>query len=135
MKDGRVQLLQTTSQAATVEDARDGMLFMQEMIQLSKNAPVPDEPQSRIVRYAEDEEEVKQNRYPSPDESTTNVIELNAGPAQFGYDLATRPPIKAPIVIIKPFNGCGNVENSGQCCKTVFVFQSIYACSFFESQE
>ena len=36
MKDGRVQLLHTASEAATPDDAEDGMLFMQEMIDLSK---------------------------------------------------------------------------------------------------
>ena len=110
MKDGRVQLLQTTSQASTVEDAREGMLFMQEMIQLSKNAAVQEEPQSRLVKYEEDDTATTTTTTTT---TVTNVVELLAGPAQFGYDLAIRPPIKAPIVIIKPFNGCGDVENPG----------------------
>ena len=36
MKDGRVQLMHSAAQATTPEDAEDGMLFMQEMIELSK---------------------------------------------------------------------------------------------------
>ena len=36
MKDGRVQLLHTASEAASPDGAEDGMLFMQEMIDLSK---------------------------------------------------------------------------------------------------
>ena len=128
MKDGRVQLLQTTTQAHTVEDARDGMLFMQEMIQLSKNAAVQEEPQSRVVKYHEEDaadaatsEDSATNADAAasadaaagPPTMTTSVVELMSGPAQFGYDLATRPPIKAPVVIVKPFNGCGDIENSG----------------------
>ena len=115
MKDGRVQLLQTTTQAHTVEDARDGMLFMQEMIQLSKNAAVQEEPQSRVVKYhEEDAADAALNVDAAAGPPTTTVVELMSGPAQFGYDLATRPPIKAPVVIVKPFNGCGDIENSGK---------------------
>lgn len=36
MKDGRVQLLHTASEAASASGAEDGMIFMQEMIDLSK---------------------------------------------------------------------------------------------------
>ena len=114
MKDGRVQLLQTTTQAHTVEDARDGMLFMQEMIQLSKNAAVQEEPQSRVVRYREEGGDAASSDAASGPPTTTTAVELLSGPAQFGYDLASRPPIKGPLVIVKPFNGCGNIENSGR---------------------
>ena len=36
MSDGRVQLLHTATDAATPEEAEEGMIFMQDMIELSK---------------------------------------------------------------------------------------------------
>ena len=106
MKDGRVQLLQTTSQAATTEDARQGMMFMQDMIQLSKTAAVQEEPQTRLVRYLDEEagsgsvgEDAK-------------VVDLIGGPAQFGYDLSTQRSVEAELLIMKPFSGCGEISNA-----------------------
>ena len=106
MKDGRVQLLPTTSQAASTEDARQGMMFMQDMIQLSETAAVQEEPQTRLVRYLDDEAGSG-----SVGEGA-NVVDLIGGPAQFGYDLSTQRSVEAKIVIIKPFSGCGEITNA-----------------------
>ncbi len=38
LPDGRVQLLHTFGNAATPEDGEEGLLFMQEMIELSRQA-------------------------------------------------------------------------------------------------
>ena len=109
MKDGRVQLLQTTSQAATTEDARQGMMFMQEMIELSKTAAVQEEPQTRLVRYLDEEAT-------SSDGSVVGegakVVDLIGGPAQFGYDLTTQRSVEAEIFIANPFSGCGELVNT-----------------------
>lgn len=40
MADGRIQLLHTATEAASPQMAEEGLLFMQEMISLSKTQPV-----------------------------------------------------------------------------------------------
>lgn len=39
MADGRIQLLHTAAEALTPQLAEEGLQFMQEMIELSKNQP------------------------------------------------------------------------------------------------
>ena len=34
-----------------------------------------------------------------------------AGPAQFGYDLKTRPPVKGQLEIAKPYKACSPIIN------------------------
>ena len=77
------------------------------MIELSKNAAVQDEPQSRVVRYSDSEDDEHEGGCEERTaKKAAEMTELLAGPAQFGYDLTTRPPVRAPLVIVKPFNGC-----------------------------
>jgi len=52
LPDGRVQLLHTMAHAKSTEDGEEGLLFMQEMIELSKqqnNLPVTE---AKAVKYS-----------------------------------------------------------------------------------
>merc|ERR1719297_34473 len=79
LPDGRVQLLHTLASAKTPEDGEEGLLFMQEMIDLSKQQTSLPTTQAKLVRYrrvtaaAAGGQEAWQ--------------EITAGPAQFGREL------------------------------------------------
>ncbi|XP_071111554.1 ER degradation-enhancing alpha-mannosidase-like protein 3 isoform X1 [Haliotis cracherodii] len=92
MSDGRIQLLHTASEAATPDDAEDGMKFMQEMIELSKTQSPEAQHDPMFVQL------VSAPFYGS--------VFYRAGPAQFGYDLKVSPPIQGKLAIASPFKAC-----------------------------
>ncbi|XP_067662725.1 ER degradation-enhancing alpha-mannosidase-like protein 3 isoform X1 [Haliotis asinina] len=97
MSDGRIQLLHTASEAATPEDAEDGMKFMQEMIELSKTQSPEAQHDPMFVQL------VSAPYYGS--------VYYRAGPAQFGYDLKVSPPIQGQLAIASPFKACSPMVN------------------------
>ena len=66
-------------QATTPNDAEQGMLFMQEMIELSKTQTPEVEYKPRVVQFI------------TPP-YLGNMV-LAAGPAQFGYELSNNPGV------------------------------------------
>lgn len=98
MTDGRIQLLHTASEAASPMDAEDGMKFMQEMIELSKNQHNEAQHEPLIVQLLP----------PAGDENTV----LSAGPAQFGYNLKNSSPIQGQLVIADPYKACTPLTNA-----------------------
>ncbi|XP_028966667.1 ER degradation-enhancing alpha-mannosidase-like protein 3 [Galendromus occidentalis] len=68
--DGRMQLVHNAAQAHTPQDAQEGLLFMQEMIQLAKNQN-RQEQELRSVQFM----------------VNNKLVVAPAGPAQFGPDL------------------------------------------------
>ncbi|KAK6195946.1 hypothetical protein SNE40_001268 [Patella caerulea] len=102
MSDGRVQLLHTASEAATPEDAEDGMRFMQEMIELSKKQKPEAQHDPMYVQM------VSQPYYGS--------VYYKAGPAQFGYDLKALPPVQGKLGVADPIKACtafNNIDDLG----------------------
>ena len=76
LPDWRVQLLHSYSQAKTTDDAEEGLLFMQEMVEISRSASSqPDNPPRSVTFQTQ-----------RADGSMRDVA-LKAGPAQFGLDL------------------------------------------------
>ena len=76
LPDGRVQLLHTSTNAKSQEDAEEGLLFMQEMIELSKLQQEQPENPPRSVSFG----------YQKDDETLATSV-IQAGPAQFGLEL------------------------------------------------
>ncbi|XP_072015808.1 ER degradation-enhancing alpha-mannosidase-like protein 3 isoform X2 [Amphiura filiformis] len=100
LKDGRVQLMHSASQAASPDDAEQGMLFMQEMIELSKTQSAEVEYQPRVVQFI------------SPP-YLGNMV-LAAGPAQFGMDLTDNVGVAGEVVIAEPYHACHDLSNADQ---------------------
>ena len=72
LPDGRVQLLHTHANARSSEDGEEGLMFMQEMIDMSKQqASQPESPPKLVTLKVGDSSK-----------------QLQAGPAQFGTDLS-----------------------------------------------
>ncbi|RWS13971.1 ER degradation-enhancing alpha-mannosidase-like protein 3 [Dinothrombium tinctorium] len=93
MPDGRIQLVHNTAAAASIQDAEEGAIFMQEMINRSKQQLAVAENQLRLVSFT------------SP--KTNARIKLPAGPAQFGPDLSKSDEIiMGNAVIVSPLTAC-----------------------------
>lgn len=108
MADGRIQLLHTASEAASPQLAQEGLLFMQEMIELSKLQP----------QEAQNEPLLLKITYPN------GSVVLKAGPAQFGYDLKTRPAVSGKVVIGKPYKMCSsNIENAAEMKGKIVIIE------------
>jgi len=95
LPDGRVQLLHTYANALSQEDAEEGLLFMQEMIELStQNQPVDSPP--------------KQVRFSVGGKDTI----LQGGPAQFGPPLSQGHKVSGKLVVGNDIKAClGSLQN------------------------
>ncbi|XP_045101503.1 ER degradation-enhancing alpha-mannosidase-like protein 3 [Portunus trituberculatus] len=87
LPDGRVQLLHTSSNAKSSDDAEEGLLFMQEMIELSKLQQEQPENPPRVVSF---QQEI---------DGQSVVTTIQAGPAQFGLDL--KGDVQLLLVMVK----------------------------------
>lgn len=95
LNDGRVQLLHSFSAARSAADAEEGLLFMQEMVELTKlqsEEPVPSAQAVTIaMKYANEEDQ---------------LLILHAGPSQFGRNLKGDQFVTAPAELVNPLRGC-----------------------------
>ncbi len=93
LPDGRVQLLHTFANAATPEDGEEGLLFMQEMIELSRQASeqganaLPDTP-PKLVSFLQAEDGGRGGGggggQVGGEAVRSRLVSIFAGPAQFG---------------------------------------------------
>ncbi|XP_076062740.1 ER degradation enhancer, mannosidase alpha-like 2 isoform X2 [Oratosquilla oratoria] len=112
LPDGRVQLLHTSSNAKSSEDAEEGLMFMQEMIELSKmQQEQPDNP-PRMVSFV---------RWGPDGRASTTTI--RAGPAQFGLDLKDNIEVKGVAVIATPIKACEDLTNGGGMMGKVVIME------------
>nr|CAI5841599.1 unnamed protein product [Callosobruchus analis] len=99
MSDGRVQLLHTFSSARSATDAEEGLLFMQEMVELAKLQSQQPEPVAQAVTV------------PLKDHlGDEQIMVLQAGPSQFGRNLKGDEKVTAKAVIVHPFKGCEDLR-------------------------
>ncbi|XP_043203401.1 ER degradation-enhancing alpha-mannosidase-like protein 3 isoform X1 [Amphibalanus amphitrite] len=97
LPDGRVQLLHTAANARSPADAEEGLLFMQEMIELSRQQLDQPENPPRAVTFR-----------PGPGDET---VTLPAGPAQFGPSLGDIPPVTGMLVEADPLRVCPDLSH------------------------
>ncbi|XP_064649418.1 ER degradation-enhancing alpha-mannosidase-like protein 3 isoform X2 [Lineus longissimus] len=110
MKDGRVQLLHTAADAVSVEDGEDGLLFMQEMIEISKTQAQP-----------QAQQEPRSVQLISP--PFFGGIHLSAGPAQFGMELMNSEGVIGQVVVGDPYSGCGEFVNAADVKGKIVVVE------------
>lgn len=97
--DGSVQLLHTFSNAKTPQDAEEGLLFMQEMVELSKSQTQQTETKPVLVTF------VKPNTKPP------QKVTLLSGPAHFGADLKNEK-ITGKVILANPSLACQDINNA-----------------------
>ncbi|XP_035232820.1 ER degradation-enhancing alpha-mannosidase-like protein 3, partial [Stegodyphus dumicola] len=115
LSDGRIQLIHNASQADSPERAEEGVIFMQEMIELSRAQSM--------------NEHVRTVYFYLPDQK--NKVVLNAGPAQFGVDIKGRQPIISQIRIAQPITACSHIQN-GRELKGKIAIVERGDCMFIE---
>ncbi|XP_063982642.1 ER degradation-enhancing alpha-mannosidase-like protein 3 [Diachasmimorpha longicaudata] len=94
--DGRIQLLHTFSNARTVQDAEEGLMFMQEMVELNRRQTQDDGTRPQTVTLVK------------ADGKEMNLI---GGPAQFGPKLRGEKKIVGKPVLVEPSQACEEITN------------------------
>ncbi|KAH9360591.1 hypothetical protein HPB48_008651 [Haemaphysalis longicornis] len=103
--------------AESPEDAQEGLLFMEEMIELAK-------------QQNQQEQQVRSVSFTLP--STKMRMVLQAGPAQFGKDLGKAAnEVRAPLALLDPIRGCGELRN-GHELRGKIVIMERGECMFVE---
>ncbi|XP_058801415.1 ER degradation-enhancing alpha-mannosidase-like protein 3 [Phymastichus coffea] len=116
LSDGSIQLLHTFSNAKSPQDAEEGLLFMQEMVELSKSQSHQQETQPVQLTF------IKPN--------TQQKVTLLAGPAQFGWDLRNKK-IAGRVLFAIPTFGCEELRNS-EIYKGMIVIVDRGNCMFID---
>ena len=98
MTDGRVQLIHNSVNAASSDDADDGLLFIQEMMELMKTTDA-NGPSS------ESNSHLPLSVIPIPFTTRSKPVRLLVGPAQFGPTLHGKPgvPVSHVLSLSSPF--------------------------------
>ncbi|KAL6443356.1 hypothetical protein ACFW04_002909 [Cataglyphis niger] len=99
LADGRIQLLHTFSNAKTTQDSEEGLLFMQEMVELSKMQMQQPETKPQTVTFTR------------PKTNPLEKVTLLAGPAQFGHELQHFDKITGKVVFADPSTACDDLRN------------------------
>jgi len=116
LPDGRVQLLHTHANARSPEDGEEGLLFMQEMIDLSKQQASQPESPPKMVTFKVNG---KQHQF-------------QAGPAQFGTELSGGVQVTGKLVLAQHIRACsGSLQNGENMAGRVVVVER-GDCMFIE---
>lgn len=108
-ENGKVQLVQQAGTAASVQDAQEGIVFMQEMIQLAKEKGATADIQPSVVQILNGGKVVKQ---------------FNAGSAQFGADLTKfSTGVSGEAIETEPFRACKEIRNTDQITNRIAVIE------------
>uniref|UniRef100_A0A0C9RV40 alpha-1,2-Mannosidase n=1 Tax=Fopius arisanus TaxID=64838 RepID=A0A0C9RV40_9HYME len=94
--DGRIQLLHTFSNARTVQDAEEGLMFMQEMVELSRRQAQDEGVRPQTVTLIREGKEMS----------------FVGGPAQFGPKLRGEKKIIGKPVLAEPSKACSEITNA-----------------------
>ncbi|CAF3510385.1 unnamed protein product [Rotaria sp. Silwood1] len=105
MSDGRIQLIHNSANAASNEDANDGIIFIQDMMEFMKNMNELGQSSSSENRY-----HLPLSVIPLVTSSPlTKLISFTVGSAQFGKQLHGKSGIFAQLYVAQPFSGCSKL--------------------------
>ncbi|KAK9500967.1 hypothetical protein O3M35_002118 [Rhynocoris fuscipes] len=113
LEDGRIQLLHTFSKAKSIADAKEGLLFMGEMLELANSQSA--ETLSQAVIYSVN--------------GVRNV--LPAGPAHFGKQLREEDTVTARVGVALPLKACSPLTNAASVKGRIAIVQR-GDCMFIE---
>nr|XP_050866366.1 ER degradation-enhancing alpha-mannosidase-like protein 3 isoform X1 [Vespula vulgaris] len=119
LADGRVQLLHTFSNAKTPQDSEEGLLFMQEMVELSITQSQQTETKPQAVTF------IKPKTYPP------QKVTLLAGPAHFGPELHSFNKVTGKVVFTYPLAACTDLLNTDKLINKI-VIMNRGDCMFME---
>jgi len=116
LPDGRTQLLHTLTAAKSRHLGEEGLLFMQEMIEIARHNTTPESPPKQVS---------------FTDLDGASVV-LQAGPAQFGPTLGGQVRVSGEIVIANDIKACANSQQNGESMKDKIVLVERGECMFIE---
>ncbi|XP_011137211.1 ER degradation-enhancing alpha-mannosidase-like protein 3 isoform X1 [Harpegnathos saltator] len=119
LADGRVQLLHTFSNAKTPQDSEEGLLFMQEMVELSKMQTQQPETKPQTVTFVK------------PKTDPPEKVTLLAGPAQFGPELQSFDKITGKVIFTYPPAACTELLNADKLAGKIVIMDR-GNCMFIE---
>ncbi|XP_046389627.1 ER degradation-enhancing alpha-mannosidase-like protein 3 [Ischnura elegans] len=109
LPDGRVQLLHNLNSARTPADGEEGVLFMQEMVEISRaQATQPETSPQAVVFHSQ---WAATQAKASSKISADGKVVLSAGPAHFGLELKGNQKVTARVGVAEPLRVCGDLEN------------------------
>ncbi|XP_072766210.1 ER degradation-enhancing alpha-mannosidase-like protein 3 isoform X3 [Anoplolepis gracilipes] len=109
LADGRIQLLHTFSNAKTTQDSEEGLLFMQEMVELSKMQMQQPETKPQTVMFMR------------PNTDPVEKVTLLAGPAQFGPELQNFDKITGKVMLSYPPAACTDLQNTDKLAGKIVI--------------
>ncbi|KAL0098815.1 hypothetical protein PUN28_020760 [Cardiocondyla obscurior] len=118
LADGRIQLLHTFSNAKTPQDSEEGLLFMQEMVELTKMQIQPETKPQTVT-------------FMKPNTEPPEKVTLLAGPAQFGPELQNFDKITGKVILTYPPAACTDLLNAGSLAGKIVIIDR-GNCMFIE---
>ncbi|XP_076645437.1 ER degradation enhancer, mannosidase alpha-like 2 isoform X1 [Halictus rubicundus] len=109
LADGGFQLLHTFSNAKTSQDSEEGLLFMQEMVEMSKMQSQQAENKPQAVTF------VKPNTNPP------QKVTLFAGPAHFGLELQGLNKVTGKVIFTRPPSACTDLLNADNLAGKIVI--------------
>ncbi|XP_078041407.1 ER degradation enhancer, mannosidase alpha-like 2 [Augochlora pura] len=119
LADGRVQLLHTFSNAKTPQDSEEGLLFMQEMVEISKMQSQQAETKPQVVTFMK------------PNTNPPQKVILFAGPAHFGLELQGLNKITGKVIFTYPTSACTDLLNADNLAGKIAMMHR-GSCMFIE---
>ncbi|XP_053993954.1 ER degradation-enhancing alpha-mannosidase-like protein 3 [Hylaeus volcanicus] len=119
LADGRVQLLHTFSNAKTPQDSEEGLLFMQEMVEISRMQTQQAETKPQAVSF------IKPNTNPP------QKVTLLAGPAHFGLELQGLNKVTGKVSFTYPPAACTDLLNADELVGKIAIMDR-GNCMFIE---
>uniref|UniRef100_A0A2M3ZE11 alpha-1,2-Mannosidase n=1 Tax=Anopheles braziliensis TaxID=58242 RepID=A0A2M3ZE11_9DIPT len=106
--EGKVQLLHSFYNAKSPEDAERGLIFMQEMVELSKSNAIPNT-QLQAVAFKR--------------QGDTELHVLEAGPSHFGMELTKDMSVVQQAVYAQPIKLCSALKNANEVRGKIVIME------------
>uniref|UniRef100_A0A2M4BE78 alpha-1,2-Mannosidase n=1 Tax=Anopheles marajoara TaxID=58244 RepID=A0A2M4BE78_9DIPT len=106
--EGKVQLLHSFYNAKSPEDAERGLIFMQEMVELSKSNAIPNTQLQAVA-------------FKRPGDTELHVLE--AGPSHFGMELTKDMSVVQQAVYAQPIKLCSALKNTNEVRGKIVIME------------
>ncbi|KAJ6634826.1 ER degradation-enhancing alpha-mannosidase-like protein 3 [Pseudolycoriella hygida] len=115
--DGKVQLMHSFYNAKSPEDAEKGLLFMQEMLELSKSQTVSQLTELQAVFFSTGKED--------------GIEVIMAGPSHFSPELVGENSVRQKVVYAEPIKLCSELQNAIEVKGRILIVER-GECTFVE---
>lgn len=111
LTDGSVRLLHSFNSAKSPQDAEEGLLFMQDMVELSKTHTKQLQPLPLIVSFN------------VPNSAPPQESSVMAGPAQFGHKFKKNEKFEGKVIFANPSTACEDLINVKQALGSIVIVE------------